>query len=894
MNEDETPLHQIIWQRFKKVAGDPPAWIMGEQKAMDALARNWLAVGRALLITIGAFLIIQAYPPDLAGFWKRITTKLPGYETHQAWYLAGVLIVLAVQAHWACGVLLRAWRHCRRTRFAPVAALAGVVIGWMESSASHGANLLSCSSWAIVGWTLFFVSCASRFWTSEESTDDFKDRLQRGYLVERLLDCFKNPRPSLRRIAIMGGWGTGKTVVLRLLRKALMQSATPKFAVTMINPWVSQNIEEVYAMITRAFEEALGYRDYFQNPLARSRWVSVLTSLKVGATTELGFDLQQLFRGGSSSREDELVHRINDTLRASGRVCVILIDDMERAEPEVIRRVFPLIDVLRRIDHCFFVFGIDPTRVARAFKERSASGDQTKGYLDKVFDLQLSLPKARPKDIDNMCRDLIDPKETPKLHAAWDSIKSHLPVVPREANHFMRDAIMREALFLGRYGPDSHDYIGFFKLRILAMELPTIVERINAQMVEDFSGAKYAATMLRSRGQEPDEQTQRNLENPWIQATEGLRVPPSKAPTLRALFEEVLSSGVDLPWACHDHMRLLTLNHVQMLALRKVWRDNVGKRSILDMIPMAVPGLSFDDPDQIATQLLETEFNDYQSIRDRIIVARSPVKADELTGDALERVGNLIAHVRFATSSGLDREFYPGNYFDSWITMMFRGALRDNQESASKLRQRETDCSIATSNLLSTHDAYQIARFPTAGFINQRSMGDGRDDLIPHIDALRTHLQERLYSEFIECIRIGRVAQQSFLSVLGISHLAEVFGDLESWNPFSDNFGALRSLGDEIDGNPQIASSMVAVASSLLSAVEYIARTGNGDRVAFTRQTVSTHPDYVALVWRMALRSTIDRDDLLARHAFTRSRTTSATAITTDQFDVAFPTPSES
>lgn len=886
MTEDETPIRTILWRRFVKAAGDPPAWTMGEQKSMDALARNWLAVGRALLITIGVFLIVQTYPPDLARFWHWITKKLPGYETHQAWYLAGALIVLAVQAHWACGILLRTWRYCRRTRFAPVAALIGVAMGWMGSSGTSEANL---SSWALAGWALVFVSLASRFWISEESADDFKDRLQRSYFVERLLVCFKNPHTTLRRIAVMGGWGTGKTVVLRLLRKELLQSARPRFGVAMINPWVSQNIEEVHAMITRAFEEALGYRDYFQNPLARSRWASVLTSLKLGGSTELGFDLQQLFHGGSSSREDELVRRINDTLQASGRVCVILVDDMERAEPKVIRRVFPLIDLLRRIEHCFFVFGIDPARVARAFKERSASGDQTKGYLDKVFDLQLSLPQARPKDIANMCRDLIDPLETPKLHAAWDSIKPHLPVTPREAIHFIRDAIMRETLFLSRYGPEEHDFIGFFKLRLLAIEKPTIVERINPELAEDFRGARYAAFLMQHQRQELNDDSRQKLDNAWNQATQGVVIDPSRASKLKLLFEEVLNSSVNLPWACHHHMRLLTLNQQQSLALQQVWRNNAGTKSILDMIPMAAPGLSFDDPDQIAAQLLENEITEYESIRGKLIGARNAMQASELLRDALQRLENLIAHIRFTASSGMDREFYPENCFNSWITLMFRGLLPDSEVNTSELRQREQDCSVALASLLSTHDAYHFARFSTRNIIDRERIQNPRDDLIPHIDAVRSVLQERLYREFVGDIRSGQIAQQSFLGHLGLNHLAQLFGDLEAWNPYSDDLGALRRLESELPHNPQISSSMAAIASALLQAVKFIAENGRGDRVDITRATVSDHPDYIALIWQMALRSTNDREDLLARYAYTKRFTRDDTAIMTQQFDQAFP-----
>lgn len=864
-------------------------WIVGGQKSSDSLARNWLAVIRSLLLTTAISLTIQAYPPDFVKASILLKKSLPGYENHATAYLAALLAFIALQSHWLYSVWLRCWRYWKKTYFAHFFIIAGVAIRPIEYTITKEASPFFITGWSLFGWALFFIATASLFWKAEEPSDEIQDKLQRSYFVERLMSCFLNPKTTLRRIAIMGGWGTGKTVVLRLIRQKLRKNKSPEFGVAMINPWASQNIEEVHAMLTRAFEEALGYRHYFNTFSRFNRWLFSLASIKLGGDTELGFDLQQLFRGELSSHEDQLVLRINETLRASGRVCVILVDDMERADPEVIRRVFPLIDVLHRIEHCFFVFGIDPARVARAFKERSASGEQTKGYLDKVFDLQLNLPQARLKDIASMCWHMIDPKETPKLHNAWDAIKSHLPETPREAIHFIRDAIMRETLFLSRYGPEEHDYIGFFKLRILALEKPTIVERINPQLVEDFRGARYAASIMRHRGQELDAQSQNKLDDAWNGATQGIPIDQSRASKLKSLFEEVLNNTVDLPWACHHHMRLLTLNQQQRLQIQQVWRNNAGTKSILEMIPLAAPNLSFDDSDQIATQLLETEISEYESIRGRLIGANSPVKAAELLRDALNRVGNLIAHVRFTTSSGLDRGFYPENFFNSWITLMFRGLLPDVQADTSELRLRERNCSVESASLLSTHDAYHFARFPATNIITRESIQNRRDDLISHIEAVRSVLQERLYLEVIAHIRSGHVAQPSFLGQMGVQHLAEIFGDLESWNPYQDALSSLRRLENDILDNPQIAVSMAAIAMSLLQAVGHIVRTGHGDRLEFTRETVANHPDYVALVWQMGLRSTSDREDLLLRRDYTRQATTATTSITTSQFDEAFP-----
>lgn len=99
MSNEEISLLQFIWQRMKKHAVDPPGWAVGEQKAMDALARNWLTILRTGLLTIAAFLTLQAYPPDFTKAWQWLKENLPGHDRYSAQYLAALLALVAIQGH---------------------------------------------------------------------------------------------------------------------------------------------------------------------------------------------------------------------------------------------------------------------------------------------------------------------------------------------------------------------------------------------------------------------------------------------------------------------------------------------------------------------------------------------------------------------------------------------------------------------------------------------------------------------------------------------------------------------------------------------------------------------------------------------------------------------------
>lgn len=888
MSEDDTPLGQIIWQRFLKVLGKPPAWSWADLQVIESLRRNCLPLCRAGLFTAAAALIIHSDPLKLATLWKWISAKVPFFETHQEWYWATIIAIGAALGNWLWSVVTRLYRYCVRTRFTIALACLGFCIAWSFSTKPQ------CTPVTILGgWMLFYIGVAARLWIPAAKSEAIQDRLSRTYFVDRLFECFNNPTTRLRRIAVIGGWGTGKTMVLRLLRRRLEQSDQPKFGVAMINPWVLQSAEEIHAMIGQAFEEALGYRDWFQNPLKRWRWLAFLTGVKFGGTTELSFDLQRLFQGTSSSQEDKLVQRINDTLSAAKRICVILVDDMERAEPDVVRKVFPIIDLLGRIKNCFFVFGIDPSRVARAFKERRPGSDQTKGYLDKVFDLQIDLPQARTKDLGIMAHALIDPHQTPKLFAAWSELAPLLPATPREVMHFVHDAITKEVLFLTRYEADEHDYLGFFKLRMLALEAPGLVDHINPQLVDGYRSNLYLERLLGASNSAETEKRVKALDKAWSELVEVTVFPSGKEQRLKTLFGQILDSHIDIPWACHHHMRLLVLNAKERTALVRTWYDQAGKISIADMIGMAVPDQKFDDIDAIISQLILSELEKYETIRRQLIVPITKHRGTPLLDDAKTCLQKLIDHLSLPSFGNSEQALYPQDYFKKWFDVIFGGRLKDDVMDLSELRNLETAHTLAAASLLSIHEVFDLVQRQPSAITYHHSMGDGRSDLDSDIQRLRKQLQQRMYDELIAHIRLSDLASFEFSNHFGIRSLTQLFGNMEVWNPYVDNLRALLSLRNELGENPRIADGMAEIANAFLVDLELVAeRRGNADSLVV--HTVKTHPDFISAIWQIGVTSPKREDYIKLRRTHTRTLIEKNSIVSLDQFDAAFPEPPDS
>ena len=883
MSEDNTPLGQIIWRRFLKLLGEPPAWSWADLLVLEALKCNCLPLCRAGLFTAAAALIIHSDPPIVAALSKWISGELPSIKTHQTWYWAATIAISAALGNWLWSLVILFYQNCVQTRFAIPLSCLGICVAWSASSNPQFAPVA-----VFAGWMLFYCGVAARLWVPAAKTGVVHDRLSRSYFVDRLFECFNNPITKLRRIAVIGGWGTGKTMVLRLLRRTLEQSDHPKFGVAMINPWMLQSAEEIHAMIGQAFEEALGYRGFFQSPLKRWRWLAFLTGIKFGGATQLSFDLQRLFQGTSSSQEDHLVQRINFTLSSAKRVCVILVDDMERAEPDVVRRVFPLIDLLGRIENCFFVFGIDPIRVARAFDERDAGEDQTKGYLDKVFDLQINLPQARTRDLGIMTHDLIDQQQTPKLHSVWSELAPILPETPREVMHFVQDAVTKEVLFLSRYEAHEHDYLAFFKLRMLALEAPGMTDRIVPQLVESYRSNLDPTRFLWASDSVDDEKRLEALNKAWREVGTTVPFPSVKEQRLKMLFGQILDSNVDIPWACHHHMRLLVLNAKQRAALVTTWYDQAGKVSVVEMIGMAVPHQKFDDLDAIVSQLILSEVEKYEAIRRQLIVPVTKHRGAPLLDDAKSCLQKLIAHLSLTNFDASERSLYPQDYFKKWFEVIFGGRLKDDVIDLSELRSLETVHTLAAASLLSIHEVFDLVQRQPNAITYHHSMGDGRSDLDSDIQRLREKLQQRMYDELIAHIRSSDLASFQFSNHFGVRSLTQLYGNMEVWNPYADNLNALLSLRDELGENPRIATAMGEIANAFLVDLGIVAeKQGRADSLVV--HTIKTHPDCISAIWQMGVTSPEREEYLKLRRTHTRTLIESTDIVSLDQFDTAFP-----
>jgi hypothetical protein len=770
-------LGRSLWREAFKSAGAPPV-VDAEQKFLRGFWAQRIPILRAALVTVATVIVLKFGLPSaiwISDLWERAYSHI---EPQWAWWTFASLLLVAFSSRWLDSAVSCFIHWLKRTRFFPVAV--GICVVSMYLAPNKGGD----EGWFYLftaGLFLLLVVALRDKTTPLVPTDD---NLHREYVVDRLMEHFLLPRAEgTRRIALLGTWGSGKTTVLRLLQHRISFSDTAKgLCSALVNPWTAKDANDARRMLAIGFEEAL------QSPVSLGRslldhpiW-SWFSGFKTGTGFGLTLDLSRLFQGNTSSAEQILVQRINQRIRDRRRTPVILVDDMERAEPDVIRTMFPLIARLGDIEGCFFVFALDPNRIAKAFGESGwGEGDEAKGYIDKVFDLQISLPEPRTRDIVRMCLSSVNVAVTPKLSDALEQIGNFLPVNPRAAVHFLNDAKAKEFLFLGRYGPKEHDYGGFFLLRMLELEHPGFAEVTKLNCVREWREHLFYREFSGDR--DPVKLAMLS-DTAWVEAV--ARVPTLKntQSRVREAFTYICSRNLDFRWATQDYMRLITLSKFEREQLKGRWKEQASKVSIETMLTSLFPGKKFSDVDEDFRELIREEVESYEGCLKSALQTDNSVVATQRARDAVLIGERMLSHLQFATKTNLttDLALFDDSFFEKWIaTVAWSQIRRCDADVLRNLEEFEFSFCLAISEQITNVLRGQFARRPVEQYIIEMGFDAERAGLKERLQKIRMTLFAQFHDEVRRKMRDGECLTDGFRKEFGVGSVYTFFSEPSNW-----------------------------------------------------------------------------------------------------------------
>jgi len=209
------------------------------------------------------------------------------------------------------------------------------------------------------------------------------------------------------RIGIFGRWGEGKTTVLNYIEEMAIKDSCP---VAKFNPWAARNREELWKNLVLAIEGAFNKGGLTKTKIKNKAEKVVKSEIATKVLREglkltglgevaeaigglLGPLIQDQLRVNKSDAEQVIRQNLGD------RKLIVLVDDLDRASPELLPHLLLGLREILDLQQCAFVMGLDPVIVSTALSEVHAGWGKTPEFLEKIIDFPFWLPPVQDHDI---------------------------------------------------------------------------------------------------------------------------------------------------------------------------------------------------------------------------------------------------------------------------------------------------------------------------------------------------------------------------------------------------------------------------------------------------------------------------------------------------------------
>jgi predicted KAP-like P-loop ATPase len=315
-------------------------------------------------------------------------------------------------------------------------------------------------------------------------SEDLLGRWSFARQAYRIID--QTPASWSVRLGIHGKWGDGKTTVLRYIRSLAHDD---HHVIVPFTPWSAKTRDELWRDFLVAFAQALQDNAIDLGNSIPARVVTKLlkyedltkaltTVNRIAEATSRGFFhlLLEILKphGPALSR---IKHQLGER-----RICV-LVDDLDRAEPEILPFLFLALRDIFDLPGFAFVLAFDDEAVASVLEKTRLPDDHGSLFLDKLLDFRLALPKMTREQTQQL---LLSLTKTHLRSFDEDSLiatVSSMPRNPRRIKRFVRHLAVLQPT-LQRFEIDEIDHYTLYLSQLLQLESQTLVQSLLTELEE--------------------------------------------------------------------------------------------------------------------------------------------------------------------------------------------------------------------------------------------------------------------------------------------------------------------------------------------------------------------------------------------------------------------------
>jgi hypothetical protein len=337
----------------------------------------------------------------------------------------------------------------------------------------------------------------------ETLEDDFLNRQE--FAKQILARLKEDDCPSA--LGIYGGWGTGKTSLINLLKLLNQEKGANQLVIECIDAWKYEGTGDLFVptivkLMSKKANILPDKKEYLERVSKMLLYVVTDIALAQIARTSME-NVQKAVQGSKDINPDHvsildwemLVDNVEDTQKAftelagmvqdaqGGRKLVFCIDNLDRCSPENTVRLLESIKNFLSVPGCIWVFAMDSGVVASyIYHKYEGTSVDSYSYLDKIIPEQyhLSIGDQLIPFVDNIFR----PELQSQVYLDWESY-AHIPRVlaPRRIIKSVRkfESYMQNPLV---QHDANHNLV--FKLILLYHSWPDFYEQFSCNLPDQI------------------------------------------------------------------------------------------------------------------------------------------------------------------------------------------------------------------------------------------------------------------------------------------------------------------------------------------------------------------------------------------------------------------------
>jgi len=319
------------------------------------------------------------------------------------------------------------------------------------------------------------------------------DKLQRSIFANQVAEVCRRVhiQGESSVMALISPWGSGKSSLLNLVKESLADDE--EWLVGEYNPWLLSDIEslvreffvELRSILPEEYQKGK-LKDVIKSYAnAVSPIASALGLVGVNVPDQLKELAQDLLRGDTSLSKRKI--ELEDALRDAGRPILLILDDLDRLEPDELMMVFKLVRLVGRLPNVYYLLSYDENTLLDVITQTElARGNRKRAhdYLEKIVQLRLDMPPLHERQqlkLLNSAFDEVAERNTVAisdddqelLNDAYTNVLKHYLDEPRAINRYFAQIDALYSLVGGEV-----NFADFSLITFLRTEFPEVYKLV--------------------------------------------------------------------------------------------------------------------------------------------------------------------------------------------------------------------------------------------------------------------------------------------------------------------------------------------------------------------------------------------------------------------------------